>query len=63
MEKKPNRFDAVLGIVVLASIVTGFAGLLVALFAFFDGDRVGAGVCLGAAALSFGLIANAILRQ
>jgi len=63
MEKERNRFEAVLGIVLIASVVTGFAGLLVAAFAFFSYEWVDAGVCLGAAALAFGLIANAILRE
>ncbi len=63
MEKKPNRLEAVLGIVVIASLVTGFSGLLVAVFAFFSAEWVGAGVCLGAAALAFGLVANALLRE
>jgi hypothetical protein len=63
MEKKPNRLEAVLGIVVIASLVTGFSGLLIAVFAFFSTEWVGAGVCLGAAALAFGLVANALLRE
>jgi hypothetical protein len=48
--------------VVIASLVTGLAGLLVAVFAFFGGEWVGAGLCLAAAVLAFGLTANAILR-
>jgi hypothetical protein len=31
--------------------------------AFFNGDFVAAGVCLLAAALSFGLLANAVFRN
>jgi uncharacterized membrane-anchored protein len=63
VDNKTNKFEAVLGIVVIASLVTGVAGLLAAVFAFFSADWVGVGVCLGAAALAFGLVANAILRQ
>ena len=50
MEKKSKT---VLGIVIMAELVTGFAGLLVALFAFFSAEWVGASLCLGAAALAF----------
>ena len=57
------RFEAVLGTVVIAGLVTGFAGLLGAVFAFFNADWVGVGVCLAAAAIAFGLLTNAILRE
>jgi hypothetical protein len=63
MDKKSNRAATALGIAVLGSLVTGVACLLVTTFAFFNYDWVGAGICLGAAALSFGLIANAISRE
>jgi hypothetical protein len=63
MEKKPNRFDNVLGLAVIAGLVTGFIGLVAAVFAIFAGKAVGAGVCLAAAALAFGLLANALLRE
>ncbi len=43
--------------------ITGFASLIMALFPFFNGDFISAGVCLLAAALSFGLMANAVLRE
>ena len=63
MARRANRLEAVLGIVVIASLFTGFSGMLVAVFAFFSAEWVGAGVCLGAAALAFGLVANALLRE
>ncbi|MCJ7700388.1 MAG: hypothetical protein MUO62_02290 [Anaerolineales bacterium] len=63
MEKKSNKFEVILGIVVIAGMITGFVGLLAAVFAFFSADWVGVGVCLGAAALAFGLLANALLRD
>ena len=63
MENKNNKFDAILGIIIIAGLITGIGSLVAAFFAFFNYDWVGTGVCLGAAALSFGLIANAILRS
>ena len=43
--------------------ITGFASLIMALFPFFNGDFLSAGIYLLAAALSFGLMANAVLRE
>ncbi len=43
--------------------ITGFASLIMALFPFFNGDYLSAGIYLLAAALSFGLMANAVLRE
>ncbi len=43
--------------------ITGFAGLVMAVFPFYIGDFLSAGICLLAAALSFGLMANAVLRE
>jgi hypothetical protein len=60
---KPNRFEAVLGIMAIASVVTGFGGLLVAVFAFFSPGWVETGLYLVAAALAFGLAASALLRR
>jgi hypothetical protein len=63
MEKKPARSENLLGIVVIFGLITGFAGLLAAVAAFFSAEWVGAGVCLVASALAFGLLANAFLRN
>jgi hypothetical protein len=43
--------------------ITGFISLIMAFFPFFNGDYSSAGICLLAAALSFGLMANAVLRE
>lgn len=43
--------------------ITGFASLIMAFFPFFNGDYLSAGIYLLAAALSFGLMANAVLRE
>ncbi len=63
MEKKSNRSETLLGIVVIAVLITGFAGLLAAVFALFNAQWIGAGLCLGASALAFGLLVNALLRD
>lgn len=63
MEKKSNTFDVLLGIGVVFGLVTGIAGLLTAVYAFFSGEWLGTGLCLLAAAVAFGQIANALLRK
>lgn len=63
MEKKSTRFETLLGIAVVTGLITGFAGLLGAVFAFFNSDWMGTGICLIAAALAFGLISNSLLRN
>jgi hypothetical protein len=49
--------------VLLAAMVTGIVSLVVAVFAFFNSEWVAAGISLTSAALTFGLIANALLRR
>jgi hypothetical protein len=51
------------GFAVICGMMAGFGGLIVALFSLFAFNFVGAGVCLAAAGLSFGLVANATLRK
>jgi hypothetical protein len=55
--------DTIIGLVTLGGAITGVAGLVAALVAFFSGEFVATGVCLIAAALSFGLLANALIRE
>ncbi len=43
--------------------ITGFASLIMAFFPFLNGEFLSAGIYLLAAALSFGLMANAVLRE
>jgi hypothetical protein len=43
--------------------ITGFASLIMVFFPFFNGDFLSAGIYLLAAALSFGLMANAVFRE
>jgi hypothetical protein len=63
MAEGQRRGEAIAGVAVICGMVTGFAGLVAAIFAFFSFNWVGAGVCLAAAGLSFGFVANAALRQ
>jgi hypothetical protein len=58
-----QKGETIAGVAVICGMVAGFAALVAAVFAFFSFNFVGAGVCLGAAGLSFGLVANASLRQ
>ncbi len=63
MEKERNRYEALIGIAVLAGLVTGAASLLAAAITWINAEWVGLGLCLGAAALAFGLTTNALLRD
>jgi hypothetical protein len=63
MANETAKGERVGGIAVICGLVTGFASLGVALLALFNADWSGTGVCLIAAGLAFGLIANAVWRQ
>ena len=58
-----KKFDAVIGLVVLGCAVTGVVSLFTAVIATFDYRPDHANQALLAAALAFGLLANAVLRQ
>ena len=52
------------GLSIISGFVIGILGFLGALFAAFNAnDYVGAGLCLIASALAFGLLANAMFRK
>jgi hypothetical protein len=57
-----RQLDTMIGIATVGSMVTGVVGVVAALISFFNGDLAAGGACLIAAALSFGLLANALLR-
>jgi hypothetical protein len=48
---------------IIGSLATGILGLFFAVFALFRGEISAAGICLIAAALAFGLLANAVYRR
>lgn len=63
MKPELDRAYAVAGISVFLGLATGIASLVVALVAFLSMNWMATGVCLGAAGLAFGLVANAVLRH
>ena len=63
MPDKQNRPDTIAGMALYAAMFTGFIAIIVAIFAFASANWVGAALSLVAAALAFGLVANAILRH
>jgi len=62
MSGNRRKIDTLIGLAVVGSGVTGAVGFFAAIFALLMGEFAVAGVCLIAAALSFGLLANAVLR-
>jgi len=52
-----------IGVATVGGIITGLGGLFAAFVAFISGQWQAAGVCLIAAALAFGTLANAALRH
>ena len=63
MPETSDRAKAIGGIAIILGMVTGVASLISAYLAFFSGNWVGTGACLGAAGLAFGLVANALWRD
>jgi hypothetical protein len=51
-----------IGLATVGSSVTGIASFILALLAFLNADFAAGGTLMLAAALSFGLLANAVLR-
>jgi hypothetical protein len=51
------------GLALIGGLAAGFAGLVAGLISLFTLNLLGAGVCLAAAGISFGLVANAIWRN
>lgn len=55
--------NVITGIAIIAALITGLIALIGSIFAFTGGDWTGVGLCLIASALSFGSVANSILRR
>jgi hypothetical protein len=51
------------GFAAFGALMTGGIGLLAAVVSFLGGDRVSAGIFIIGAALAFGLLVNAALRD
>ncbi|MDP6636251.1 MAG: hypothetical protein QGG42_15230 [Phycisphaerae bacterium] len=64
MNQNDDKTSVVPGVAVFGCLLVGFAGLIGAAAAMFDfNDPTGAGACLAASAIAFGLAANASLRK
>jgi hypothetical protein len=63
MDTKRSRFNTLIGLALIGSSITGAVSLVAALFPLTEGDFSATGIFLFAAALSFGLLANAMLRE
>ena len=63
VDKPRRRAEGLAAAGLFGSALTGFVGLVVALAAAVDGDHGAAGFALLAAAVAFGLLANACLRD
>lgn len=62
MDDRNRTSRRIAGLAVLGGAVTGILALIGALYPFFNGDYASAGFMLIAAALAFGMLANAIFR-
>ena len=58
-----GKSNLVVGLSIIGALVTGIAGLAIAFISFCMSNRLEAAVCLGASALAFGLLANAVFRR
>ena len=63
MKEKRRVLDALMGLAALGCAITGVVSLVGALWPLVSADYVAASVCLAAAALAFGLLTNALLRD
>ncbi|MBL7220421.1 MAG: hypothetical protein ISS69_09925 [Phycisphaerae bacterium] len=64
INQDPRKSSMIPGIVIVGCFVVGIAGLFGAVAAICDfKDSTGAGVCLIASAIAFGLAANAVFRK
>jgi hypothetical protein len=63
MSKDHQTLGSMIGVAVFGGAITGIVGLVVGLGAAIVGEPVAAGLALVASALSFGLLANAVLRE
>ena len=62
-EKNRKQFDFVVGLTIVGCSIVGAVAFIQSLISKFSGEHLAAGVFLLAAALSFGLLANAVLRE
>lgn len=63
MAEQPDKSKMIENLAVSGGVIVGFVALVVAIAAYTTANLLAVGVCLIAAALAFGLIANAVLRH
>lgn len=63
MSKATEKAEIAGGLALIGGLVVGIVGLFAALIAFFTFNLLGGSICLAAAGISFGLVANAIWRD
>ncbi|HEY4218722.1 MAG TPA: hypothetical protein VGM67_16385 [Gemmatimonadaceae bacterium] len=62
-KRSTRRTSWLIGFSTLGSVIAGVLALIAALFAFVSAEWEAAGVCLVAAGVAFGALANALLRE
>ena len=62
-QSKSVAAERMVGQALYGCVLTGYLAVVAAIALFFMGNGQGAGICFAAAALSFGLAANALLRS
>ena len=63
MADNNRSFSAIVGLALVGGSITGIASLLLAFVALLSGEFPAAAISLAASALSFGLLASAVLRR
>jgi hypothetical protein len=63
MGEKGSWVGTVMAIALIGGAVTGIASLVTALISILNGDLAAAGACFIGSALSFGLVARALLED
>ena len=63
MREHRRAVDGIMGLAILGCSLTGVVSLIAALLALFAGEFIAASVSLTGAALAFGLLANALIRE
>ena len=63
MNKNSNVSETLVGVSLIGCATAGVLGIIFAITSGLSLDWIGAGVCLTASSLSFGLLTNAILRS
>jgi hypothetical protein len=63
MPEKPNLAASFTFVALYGALIAGLAALAGGVLAFLEADWLGAGASFGAAGLTFGLMANALVRR